>query len=33
MTGVANSLNHKRGLQVLKPNESYDVKWKIKLEK
>lgn len=32
ITGPASSFNHKRGLQILDPDEIYEVNWKIKLE-
>lgn len=32
MTGVSDSFNNKIGLQILKPNEEFEIKWSIKLE-
>jgi aldose 1-epimerase len=29
MTGAANNFNNQIGLQILNPNENYDVEWKI----
>lgn len=31
-TGVSDSFNNKIGLQVLRPNDEYDIKWQIKIE-
>lgn len=30
-TGISNSFNNKIGLKVLKPNDSYNINWKLKL--
>ena len=33
MTGISDSFNNKKGLQVLQPNESYEVKWNVRFFK
>ena len=33
MTGISDSFNNKKGLQILQPNEGYEVRWNLSFSK